>query len=284
MAAVATERFGSRRKTGAQSFEFLYFVRGHTDEDDARAAIETAAPATYNGLISQGLTDFEVIGPDLCFGTVSYGVLELGFDASTTQFFEFDTTGGTQHVTHSKETVNWYSPAGADQTDTPDHKNAIGVDSEGKNPAGADIVAGQFNFTVKRRIDVTDIDSAYIAAIYRLSTGKYNTATFSITLDSGITLSFAAGEALFLGARGGPVSQTQWEITFAFSGSPNVSGSGNEIAIGDISVTTKLGWNYLWVQFGPEEDTGANALASRPRYAYVERVYDPDDFDDLEVS
>ncbi len=287
MAAAAHERNGSRRKSGPLAYEFLYYVNGTTDEVEAENAALAASPSTYRGLVNQGVTDFEVIVSGLYFATVGYGQLDFG-DADQTQFFEFDTTGGTQHITHSKDTVHWYAasdPGTTDSNDAPDHKFAIGVDSDGKNPAGVDIIAGKFDFTIKRKIANGDIDSSYLAAVYRLSKGKYNDSSFTVTIDSGVTLTFAAGECLFLGARGGPVSATQWEIQFGFSGSPNESGgSGGSIDIGDMTGIAKNGWDYLWVQFQAEEDTTAKALACTPKAAYVERVYDPDDFDDLEIA
>lgn len=278
MAATAHERFGSRRKTGPQSYEFLYYVDGTTVETDAENAALAASPSTYLDLLNQGVTDFEVISGNLFFVTIAYGIRDYG-DADQTQFFEFDTTGGTQHVTYSKQTIHKYTVSGT----AADHKQAIGVDSEGKNPAGVDVPVEKFDFSVRRKISAGDVDSAYIASLYAC-TAKYNTQPFTVTLASGITISFAAGEVLFLGAKGGPVSSTQWDINFAFSASPNIDGSSGTLDVGDITGISKKGWEYLWVQYTPAEDAAAKALVSRPRYAYVEKVLNTADLDDLEIS
>src|SRR4051812_30980841 len=131
------ERFGTRRVTGPQAVEFLYLAQhlgSGEDETDVKEAILAASPATYEGLTNQGITDFQQLSADLFFATVSFGTVSLGFDPDQTQFFNFDTTGGTQHITQSLESIKTYF-AGDSTTGSP-WKGAIGVDSDGKNPAG----------------------------------------------------------------------------------------------------------------------------------------------------
>ena len=83
---------------------------------------------------------------------------------------------------------------------------------------------------------------------------------------------------LFLGASGSKRAQVgeeeDWEITYRFAGSPNVTG----LSIGPISGISKKGWEYLWVRYADQEDTTAKALVKRPIAAYVERVYESGNF------
>jgi hypothetical protein len=103
------------------------------------------------------------------------------------------------------------------------------------------------------------VTSFYKAALFAL-TGSVNNAAFR---------GFAAGEVLFLGASGSQRGQDDWEITFRFAASPNVTG----LTVGSITNIDKRGWDYLWVRYADMEDTTAKALVKRPVAVYVEQVY-----------
>jgi len=92
-------------------------------------------------------------------------------------------------------------------------------------------------------------------------TGRVNTGAFK---------GFNAGEVLFLGASGSRRGYGDWEITFRFAASPNVT----NLTIGDITGINKKGWEYLWVRYADSEDTAAKALVKKPIAVYIERVYD----------
>jgi hypothetical protein len=79
----------------------------------------------------------------------------------------------------------------------------------------------------------------------------------------------AAGELLFLGADGvQPEPGGNWEITYRFSYSPNLTNQ----TIGDITGIAKKGWEYLWVRF--QDDESNSTPIKEPASAHVERVYD----------
>ena len=82
-----------------------------------------------------------------------------------------------------------------------------------------------------------------------------------------------------LSLRRGTDPDDDWEITFRFAASPNASG----ISVGDISGISKKGWEYLWVRYADQEDTGSHAIVKRPVAAYVERVYDEGSFAGLGI-
>lgn len=94
-------------------------------------------------------------------------------------------------------------------------------------------------------------------------TGRVNHAPFK---------GFAAGEVLFLGASGSQRGQEDWEVTFSFAASPNVTG----LAVGQITGIAKKGWEYLWVRY--EDAVDAHTLVKQPAAAYVEQVYPYGDF------
>jgi len=80
---------------------------------------------------------------------------------------------------------------------------------------------------------------------------------------------FAAGECLFLGAAGSKRGSGDWEITYRFAASPNVT----NLTIGDITGINKKGWEYLWVRYSDSEDAVAKALVKKPVAVYIEQVY-----------
>jgi hypothetical protein len=108
---------------------------------------------------------------------------------------------------------------------------------------------------------------------------------FSCRRLSGAFKGFQPGEVLFLGASGarrGTDPDDDWEITFRFAppASPNATG----ISVGDISGISKKGWEYLWVRYADQEDTGSHAIVKRPVAAYVERVYESGSFAALQLG
>jgi hypothetical protein len=181
--------------------------------------------------------------------------------------FQFDTSGGSQHITQSIQTIQKKAPPGKT---APDFKGAIGVTHDAVE--GVDITVPVFSFSVTRYIAAEDMSQSYIAALYQL-TGKVNSAAWSINVD-GVVMNFAAGECLFLGASGSKRGADDWEISFRFAASPNAT----NLTIGDITGVDKKGWEYLWVRYADADDSAAKALVKKPVAAYVEKVYEQGDF------
>jgi len=71
-----------------------------------------------------------------------------------------------------------------------------------------------------------------------------------------------------------------WEITFAFAASPNVT----DLTIGNISGISKKGWDYLWCRYADFEDTDAKMLVKRPIAVVVNRVYPSGSFSLLGIG
>jgi hypothetical protein len=81
---------------------------------------------------------------------------------------------------------------------------------------------------------------------------------------------FAAGEVLFLGASGSQRGDEDWEITFNYAASPNVTG----LMVGDIGPVSKKGWEYLWVRYEDAEDEDAMCVVKRPVQVNIEKAYE----------
>jgi|YNPBryantNP2012_1023418.scaffolds.fasta_scaffold00064_8 hypothetical protein len=264
MAIIVKEKWNSRQSTTGDnpSVDLIFVARGTDDDIAAKTAILAIAPVYYDGLVRQSLS-IERIAEDVWEGTVRYGPRQppqMG-DSS----YQFETGGGTQHITHSIQTVGRYAPPGKT---APDFQGAIGVTHD--NVEGVDITVPVYNFSETHYIAVELVTNSYKATLFYL-TGKVNNAPFR---------GFATGEVLFLGASGSQRGQEDWEITFKFAASPNVQ----NMTIGDITGINKKGWEYLWVRYADDVDANANALIKKPIAAYVEQVYQYADFSLLGIG
>ncbi|MBK8915051.1 MAG: hypothetical protein IPM64_10715 [Phycisphaerales bacterium] len=263
MPVEVAEKFESRLVTTGSnpSVELRYAIRGTDDDVEARSALVAASPALYDpwgsGLVFLPRDQVTVlpVGEDLWDGIVRYGTVP----ATNESTFSFDTGGGSQHITQSRQTIASYAPAG--QT-APDFRGAIGVTAD--SVEGVDIAVPVYQFAETHYKPDSLITPTYKGTLFAL-TGRTNNGAFK---------GFAAGEVLFLGAAGSKRGLGDWEITYRFAASPNVTG----VVVGEITGIDKKGWEYLWVRYADSEDTAAKALVKKPVAAYVERVYEAGDF------
>lgn len=165
--------------------------------------------------------------------------------------WDFDTTGGTIHITQAKAEVARYPSATA-----PDQLGAIAVD--GDEVKGIDIVipAMKINVSFKHPL-----------AVVTLAKAKF-LSDITGTVSSDYFLTFAPGEVLFLGARGSDGSQSEATINYQFAMAKNVTGQ----TIGSIAGVAKKAWEVAWIRY---EDTVTSDLPTRvAKFVYVDRVYD----------
>jgi len=274
MAISLTEKYDSRTivtgNDGAtESAEFLYTLRGVSSEGEARVLATNSTPTAYGALQRRQIevkpVHIDTTNADACIWdvTVQYGAKDEP-EAGDEPTFSFDTTGGTQHITQSKQNISRTAASGS----APDFKGAIGVTSNGVE--GVDITVPVYAFTYTYYLEPERVTQGFRAQIFNL-TGKVNSGSFR---------GFAAGEVLFLGATGSVRRGEKWEITFRFAASQNRT----NINVGGITVPSKKGWEYLWVRYAEQEDENAKTLVQQPIAAYVERVYDEADFSPLEIS
>jgi hypothetical protein len=276
MPATVTEKYESRNlKLGASpGLDLVYDVSGVSNEIDAADAVKTTAPEDYGG----GTTDIPyMIRSNLKIepvhidtddepscrwaATMSYAPPQFAPAETGDSVFQFDTGGGTAHVTQSKITINKY-PASPVQ---PDFQGAIGYSGDAVD--GCDIVIPVYNFSVRKYLAAASCTESYRTGVADL-TGKTNNAAFR---------GFAIGEVLFLGASGSQRNEEDWEITYNFSVQRNATG----LQVGTITGIAKKGWEYLWVLYKDTEDATAKAKVKIPKAVYVERVYDSGDFSTL---
>ena len=269
MALTFTERVDSRPGEDGDNpwRELVYDLRGTSSDTTARAAAAVSAPETYDDL-PRGSIKLDPVWVDTTTGnghwvvTVRYGAdspIEAGDSVVS-----FETGGGTEHITQSRETISATAAAGT----APDYKGAIGVTDD--SVEGVDVTVPVYNWSETHYLAADTVDQAYRIAVANL-TGMYNDAEFR---------GFPAGEVQFMGATGTKRDEEKWEITFRFAQSPNRT----DIDIGGvITVPTKLGWHYLWVRYADTEDDTAKRIVKRPVAAYVERVSEAGDFGNLGI-
>ncbi len=236
--------------------EVPYFVFDVESEEDAVQAVYDEAATTFNGLSLDSVEIEERINETTFKIVVQYK--ESGTTSSEEEeqesTYSFDTGGGTQHLTQSIETVGKY-PSSA-----PDYGGAIGYDGEKVN--GVDIVQPVSNFSETHYLSDSVITTSYKKGVARI-TGMMNYSSFR---------GYDPGEVLFMGASGtkkGDDSDPLWEVTFKFSVSPNRT----SFKVGDITVSEKYGWDYMWVRYADEVDDEKKTLVKKPTAVYIERVY-----------
>jgi len=264
MAVTVHEKWESRESTEGESpsVDLIYIVRGTDNDLSAKTALALASPVLYDGLVRQTL-HIERVAEDIWEGSVRYGKREPPETGDSS--YQFDTGGGTQHITQSMETVGRYAPPGKV---APDFQGAVGVTHD--NVEGVDITVPVYNFSETHYVATAQVTGAYKAALFFL-TGKVNGAGFR---------GFSPGEVLFLGASGSKRGEDDWEITFRFAASPNITG----LVVGNITGINKKGWEYLWVRYADDEDANAKVLVKKPIGVYVERVYENGDFSGLGIG
>ena len=264
MAYLVNERNQGRRPSSGDqpADEIPYLIQGEAgddDEDDALAAMAAHAPATLGDLKQLSARIEERLIDGWFLGSVKYGTgNEPGQRETGETSFSFDTTGGTFKVMQSRATV---VAKGAGGATAPDLRGAINNTPEG--PEGTDVTIPQYAYSVTMYLADELVTNTYKGILYAL-TGTKNNAAFK---------GLAAGENLFLGARGSKRGRGDWEIAFLFAGSPNATG----LTVGDVTGINKKGWDYLWVQYKRQTvaaSDGKKVLATVPQYVYVEKVYE----------
>ena len=274
MAVTVEEKPDSREiTTGDNASAVLrYSIRGTADDGEAKAALGSEAPSTYDGLVrkSREVTPVfvDVSSPDKSIweGVARYG-RRVSQPETGESVYSFDTGGGTQHVTQSRETAHKYGAGGAAPTD---FGGAIGVTGQGQDLSvqGIDVTVPMFNWT----------ETHYLAGVYVTTGYKKALRDLTGTINSAGFRGFAAGEVLFRGARGSMRSGSDWEITFNFSSSLNRYG----MQVGGITGIEKGAWDYLWVRYVRGVSEGKQL--PQPTAVYVERVYPRGDFYGLGIG
>lgn len=277
MATVRVEEAYSERdetidaKGNVTEVEIPYLVFGVSDESAALAAARPKVK-TVSGMSLESIEVVERVSGDTWKVKAIYEVDDDGEqpddtgEEEDTTVFAFDTGGGTKHLNQSLKTDGRYPNT------APDFAGAIGVDNEG-NVNGVDVTMPVLNFTETHTLAGSRVSTSYKKTLAAL-TGTVNKSSFR---------GFSTGEVLFLGASGTKRSKkasAPWEITYRFAVSPNQSG----LQVGDIKVTRKYGWDYLWVRYADKVAEGGKNVVKKPVGVYVEMVYPEGDFGNLGIG
>lgn len=268
------DEFDSNKDTSKN----VYVVTGTTDIYTARAAAVAAIPsATEDGLIRNSVV-VDHISAEHWKATATYVVPEKEKkDPDIGELeFDFDTTGGTQHLTSSKRTTHIFKLPGFD---TVQFQNAIGCKKtkHGFDVAGVDVIVPKLEFTITTSFAPNVITLDWIKKIARL-TGRTNDAEW---------LTFPKGELLFAGARIKAKYREKTTVVFSFSASENITPADN-VTIGDnvpglgqagLGPIEKLGHEYMWVYY-VQEDVEQRVLL-KPWQVMIEQLYDDADFTEL---
>lgn len=264
MAVFITEKHETQpvKKGETDDTELVFNLTGSDDPAEMYAALLGEVASTVVSAAGATLQRQEINityeAPEVWTGRVTYSK-----KTPSTVNVTFETSGGTAHITQSKETIARYVASGS----ATNFYGAIGVTEDGVE--GCEITVPIYNWTETYHTKPELIDDAYIDKIYEL-TGKTNNDTYR---------NKAEGEVLFLGAAGTQRGDEDFEITFHYAAQKNADG----LTVGGISGISKPGWAYLWIRYKDSKDATTGRMVKKPIQVNVERVYDAGDFSDLTV-
>lgn len=267
MTIVVTERALSGDLTEDEdnpNAEFQWMLEDDAGADfephEAAAALLSSAPSSYSGLTLLRYAVKPTETKKLYFGSTEYGKRKK----REIDTFEFDFEIGvrTEKRTQSIATTS-YTASGT----APAFQNAIGV--QGDRIEGVDINVPTYAFSYTAYKDLSSVNATFKNNLYNCA-AKVNSASFTVDGQA-----FAAGELLFLGATGSLRRSDQWQITYRFEASKNVSG----LTIAGITGISKKGWEFLETLYQDVIDTvSGNFVVKRPKAVYVHQVYETANF------
>ena len=264
---VSVREVGSREGTdtpGGSGASITWVGNGSADPTVGRTALMnlglspliTGGPISnlYDGLSLKTLSR-ERNGPDSWLFTAEYNEKEPEPGAYT---ISIDTSGGQVQQTYAYSEAKFVATGET----APDMNGAIDV--QDKKPQGVQRIIPALKLTVNAKIKTANVTTdggvVHYARVISELTGTVNNAT--------MLGQFAAGELLFTGASGDIVAEDP-SLQFTFLSSKNVTG----LTIGDITGIDKKGHDYLWFSFKKDKDSGTNLPQTKPRAAYVNRIY-----------
>lgn len=280
MAVTVQELFADAQQEhnaegGRVSASRLYLVRGASGEADAISsalAHAKASPPDANweptGAEIDERLDESSWRVRVAFAPVASSSASGNEDDPNN--YIFDTGSGTMHRNVALEHVATYPNS------APSFGGAIGVDGDG-NVLGCDVVMPQPGFSETVVLTKGQFNVSYKRRLIYLS-GKVNAERFR---------GFERGEVRFDGASAQKNGE-DWSVTYRFSVSENktnfvVGGDGTEENPG-ITVSEKLGWDYLWFRYAEvdvKDGDDVVAVVRRPISAHIDRVYEFADFNQI---
>lgn len=255
------------------SYQTAYLLAGIFDSEHARLQASLLLPpyvVVHGNVLTLNQIECQEIGFKLYHVHVSYSASEslvpgqAGFVG-----FNFSTTGGSFHITHSKSTVAMYTTSG---TAAPDNNQAINVKhKKGEDDIeGTDLVIPALKLTYTFRHPKAVVNEVFSVRLAR-ATSCVNSEPFR---------GFQAGEVLFLGADGSSGTNAESEVKYQFAAEQNLSGLifnaiDGDNPSGQIAGVAKDGHDFLWIRW-VDATTGASGTGNKttkPKQIYIERLY-----------
>lgn len=261
----------------------VYVVTGTDDYAEAYALVALTAPLATVGFIRTGINP-SYKGGGVWAASVQYTVPKvdqtpidpadpdsspgsgddpdsLDSDAPLGPEYSVSITAGTTHITQSLETRSKIKRDGVAGV-VPDYGKAIGVSKDGV--AGTDIYTPKVEWSL----------SKYVARL-SLNYLRKIIATCATTNDRKF-MDWAQGECLFLGAEINKfVPNKGWPITFKFGSGTNKV-NVDIVGGGALVLPSVRAFDHVWVVYDEVPDGGW--MVTKPRYGYVERVYEETNF------
>lgn len=268
----------------SREVELRFLVRSMEGYTDAEAKAVELAPLYYDGH-RRGSIQCRPVGGGWYQIAVSYANAganaheDYGFETDDGVTFipagiSVDTTGATELITQAwSDSEDPEAYVGKYPDEGQQTYGAINV--SGNQVNGVNVTVPAFNWTetwlvpAKYLLVGDDVNGPYATAL-RDMTGKVNKDEFRI---------FQPGEVLFLGARFDATSgQSMVPVTYSFSARER----REQFFIGDVEVGIKDGWDHLWIQY--ETPADATFEFKKPRFVYVDRIYERLDFTELKIG
>lgn len=256
------ERPNSRRTSlNPLAYETQYVATGSGDQGIIRAYAANTTPALValaDGILFRDDIQVQEQGYNVHWVTVRYVTQDQQKPPTGSVKFAFSTTGGTFHITHSKETVNSYLAGGGTP---PSYEQAINArkaeGSSGWEIEGADIIIPALKMTYTITHPLGFLNENHARNLARLTAGVNDSAWRG----------FAAGEVLFLGADGSDGSNAEAECAYHFACESNLE----DLVYGTITGVEKDGHDLLWVE--TKKDVTSTKPVVKVLAVRVERVY-----------
>jgi len=233
---------------------------------DARAALETEAPAEIDGFFLRGV-DVDLIAQtdhqSVWFGEARYGA-GTGFAALPVEDLNHFTAAlASERMNRSHAVVD---SGGSGGGPAPDHGGLVLVNRDGQ-PEGTDALRPVFTAGYTTSMPAADVEGTYLTR-WLLAFGTVNGESFK---------QFPAGTLLFQGLSVEKRPTRRYDVRLEFGFRRNES----NVQIGDGMSADVEGWDFLEIQ--PELGVDADVVFAKPSYYYVHRIYERTVFGDLGV-
>jgi hypothetical protein len=259
------------RESSNDEITLHYHLTGTASDVAARSIVLTSTASTYQGLVRQtvelkpiwiDITAQGGVGDGRWDVFVRYGLKANASDTGTGDAtIEFDTTGGTQHITQGMQPFGEYA---CKDESVESFFGAIGVTGSGSSRTveGVDIVVPAFKWSETHYLTDAVVQSK--KATWYTLTGKTN---------SEVWRGYAIGEVLYLGVTGRKRGVDSWEVTFSFAASPNVADACADwpTDIKPSSAVPKTGWQTMSVYY--REAAGDTNILPKPIQVCINTVY-----------